>query len=198
MIKIKLDEVLCECGYEGRDISNRNKLHQIYLQYIEPLLIKREKNEKVIFIDLAGIKSMTVSTVIGLFLKDLYSFCLHRENLVVLLGNIDKQQKEELLLEFWAATTIAKKIQKEGEIVNTCLLVQDENSISVVGFKDNEAQSELFYWLCKNKIKITSAYLAEKEGISLASASNRLIRLYEKRIIYRDEISANQFEYYAI
>lgn len=198
MIKIKLEEVLCKCGYEGRDISNRNKLHQIYLQHIEPLLIKKEKNEKVIFVDLAGIQSMTVSTIIGLFLKDLYSFCLRRENLVVLLGNIDRQQREEILLEFWAATTIAKKIQNEGELVNTCLLVQDENGISVVGFKDNEAQSELFHWLCKTKMKITSAYLAEKEGISLASASNRLIRLYEKRIIYREEISTNQFEYYAI
>lgn len=198
MIKIKLDEVLNECGYVGRDISNRDKIHQIYLQYIEPLLIKGEKNEKMIFIDLSGIKSMTVSTVIGLFLKDLYSFCLHRENLIVLLGNIDKHQKEELLLEFRAATTIAKKFQNEGDIVNTCLLVEDENVISVIGFKDTEAQSELFYWLHENKIRITSAYLAEKEGISLASASNRLIRLYEKRIIYRDEISANQFEYYAI
>ncbi len=197
MRDINLYDILSQNGYERGEISNRDKIHSVFENCIKPRLNRIAKDEKLIVFSLAGIKSMTVSVVIKLFLMDLYQYCFQRENLIVMVSDMDEPYKPEIMMEFHGAIKIAKELKSEGELVNVCLLVRDKEQVSVVGFKDGEAQSELFYRLYHEKARLTSSDLVEKDNISIASASNRLARLYEKRIIYRDEISLNQYEYYA-
>ena len=198
MKKIALGEILTKY-YEHGEIFNRESVHELYEQQIRRLLEEECKDEKFIAVSLKGIKSMTVSVIISLFLSDFYQFCQQHENLIYVITDFSSDPiiSQEMIMEFEAATVIAKGMIKEGRAIATSLLV-DIDGIQVIGFEEREEQYKLFQYLYESKERITSGRLAEREEISNQSASNRLSRLYEKRLIYRDEIAPKQYEYYSI
>ena len=185
--------------YDDGEILNREMVHKAYKDDIEPYLLMHVNDKAILKISIKGIKSLTVSTVITLFLQDIYNFCLNYENLLFVVTDVHPEYEKELIMEFKAATNIAKQMNKEfGNNLSTCILVEIDNSIKVIGFEEREEQCKLFTYLYNTKIHITSGSLADKEKVSNQSASNRLSRLYEKRVLFREEVALKQYEYYSI
>ena len=196
-ITIELDKLVEKKNVMAGELYSRDKIHQVFEEEIKPLLASL-KDSSVVCVDMTGIKSMTVSVIIKLFLQDIKGFCKNFENVVVVVTNIEKEAYQELMYDFEAAILLAEKVAKNDKDTIPYLLIEHEGKMRILGFEFNEEQNRLFQYLNNSGQKITSAELAEKENISLSTASNRLIRLYEKGLICREMVGVRQYQYYSI
>lgn len=209
MDSIELNEVVNKLSDMHGDIYGKPFLHKVFLEEVKPVLDTEFKDKKLIKISMKGVKTMSVSAIIGFFLTDMNGYCKQRENISVLVTEISPESEKELFASFKASILLGSDIEKERkdskknavgeEEIIPYLMVECKGKITVLGFGEQEEQNKLFQYMHESRKRITSRDLIDLEPkLSIASASNRLARLYEKRLVYREEAVPKQYEYYTI
>lgn len=123
------------------------------------------------------------------FIINLQKYVLQHQNTVMIITNTNECVQENLE----AALTLRNK-QDQSKI---CLLLYDNCKYRVFG--DLEKNLKETYDLIKNSDEISARIIAQKFGIEINSASNRLKKLFDLRLLLRREVideSGRQHKYY--
>lgn len=198
MEQIVLHDFVKDVYGDSCDIFNKIQIRKIFEDKIEPVLISDYSNKKILPVSLKGIQSMSASVIVELFLKKFYQFCLKYENMIYYITGFETEFKEELIESFEVVVSGAKVLAKKEENLSSWIIIENDG-MEILGFGENEEQYKLLKYLYNSKSRITSRKLMEMDPkLTSQSATNRLSRLYAKRLIYREQIAPKQYEYYGL
>lgn len=220
-MKIKLiDEVKQVSGVDAEFLANRNDAQRVFQSVIkEKLSCYSEVNRKVV-VDCQGITTASSSFIDELFFVEIFSLNYHYGNSILLLENL----KGELYFNFHMAVEgkkgLIEKAKKEKkyfltkpmyeeykmnhpeedlsavQIGSPYLLCEYSGNLGVLGFAEGEKQKILLDDMITNGKRYTTGTLAREDDISNTAAANRLSRLYEKNLVFRQVIPGSVPETY--
>lgn len=164
--------------------AKQNELHEslvfrpiakkIYTQALKD--IGEINSEDIIDCDFKGIKMCDVSFA-DEFIINLQKKLLQINNSLLRLINIDECVSENI--------EAALMFRNKKERTKLCLLIYSNNKYSLIGELENNLNETFMALLIQNEI--TARHIAQQFAIEINSASNRLKKLFDLRLIMRYE-----------
>ncbi|SFM23880.1 hypothetical protein [Pelosinus propionicus] len=173
--KLELNEIACELGLSGKTLATRPVGEQFYLLALKRL--DKINVGDVIEVSLAGIQATDTS-----FLDE---FVLGFQRLIldsypdsmIFVSNVDIWVFENL-------TRLIKSWEVDG--LRIPVLCFHNDKYEIVG--KMEANLLEAFDVCLINKEVTARQLSETKNLVLSTASTRLRKLYEFRVIYRREV----------
>lgn len=226
-MKIKLMDVIKKIpDMDVSFLSRRNDAERLYNWGLaERMSDYSEENRKVI-IDCEQISAATSSFIDELFFVHLFSANFHHGNSVMVLTNVCEElyfnlimavegkkrlieiakKKKQYFLTLDEYKAYCKKHTEDFDLTqcqigSPYLLCKFNGQLEILGFADGEKQKELLQDMINNKARYTAILLGTKEDITNTAASNRLTRLFDKNLVFRQIISEDfpeRYEYFYV
>ena len=187
-------------------LAGRDKAQQIFSLALEEKLSDNTEVNRRVIVDCKDIPLATSSFIDELFFIHIFdSNCRHGNSILILKNVSDElyfnlkmavEGKKGLIEEakkknkFFLNIEDLKKYKESHSNVSSCqvgspyLLCERNGGLEILGFSEGEKQKVLLENIIQGA-RYTTSLLALKENISNTAAANRLTRLYEKNLVFR-------------
>lgn len=205
----KLDSEL-----DGKVLFGRSNARKLYDQLIKKMLDNCNENPRKVIINCNGISAASSSFIDELFFICIFfANCQHGNSILVLnnlsdelyfniqfavqgkKGLIEQAKKRNAYSSFSVLMTEKGESPYYEEVCfqmgSPYLICEKDGKTIPLGFSAGEKQQELIERLITTGEKITASQLAEEEAISITAANNRLSRLFEKNLLFRESDKEN-------
>lgn len=173
--KLELNEIASELGLSGKTLATRPVGEQFYHTALEKLQPIHDGD--AIELSLAGVYATDTSFLDEYILGFQRLMVASYPNSMMFVSNVDTWVFENL-------TRLIKSWEVDG--IRIPVLYFHEDKFEIIGKMESNLL-ETFDVFCDNR-EVTARQLAELKNLVLSTASTRLRKLYEFRVIYRKEV----------
>lgn len=194
-------------GFSAFYLGNRKQAEQLYLKIAEEKLSDYSETNRKVIIDCEGISLATSSFLDELLFIQIFSANCHHGNSILILKNMceefyfnlkmsvegkkklieeaKKKNRYFLTLQNYKEYCSVGKSVSNVQIGSPYLLCEYNKRMEVLGFSEGEKQKKLLTNIIENKKRYTASLLAAEEHISNTAAANRLTRLFDRNLLFR-------------
>lgn len=203
-------------------LAVRARAKELYKKYIADEMTGCKDTVRKVFLNCQGILSSSSSFIDELIFINIFEQNFEHGNSVLVLTKLsdefyfdvrmavegkkklieDAKKKEGYFLTRKSAKQGLLEQNMDGAVVQVgspYLLCEYQGKIEVLGFNEGEKQKTLLERIVQKGERLTASQLADQEDISRTAANNRLNRLYEKNLVFREAVTddtAEKYEYF--